>query len=102
MNKPWMCFIVVMAFLSGPISVIAADRCPACCTNNCKDCSGCKPNMNPDGTIQAVEACADKEMAQINDEAISDHKLSMPQKKEVTASTVNDAKIALGTLGNLR
>jgi hypothetical protein len=19
-------------------------RCPACCTNNCKDCSGCKTN----------------------------------------------------------
>jgi len=23
--------------------VLAAERCPACCTNNCKDCSGCKP-----------------------------------------------------------
>ncbi len=23
-----------------------ADRCPSCCTNNCKDCSACKPNKS--------------------------------------------------------
>lgn len=23
--------------------LVAGERCPACCTNNCKDCSGCKP-----------------------------------------------------------
>ena len=25
-----------------PSCVVAGERCPACCTNNCKDCSGCK------------------------------------------------------------
>lgn len=23
---------------------LAGERCPSCCTNNCKDCSGCKPS----------------------------------------------------------
>lgn len=23
--------------------LLAGDRCPACCTDNCKDCSACKP-----------------------------------------------------------
>ncbi len=22
---------------------VAGERCPACCTNNCSDCSACKP-----------------------------------------------------------
>lgn len=24
---------------------LAGERCPACCTNKCKDCSGCKPSI---------------------------------------------------------
>lgn len=32
--------LTILPTLSG-----AADRCPSCCTNNCKDCSKCNPKL---------------------------------------------------------
>lgn len=31
-----------------PSCEVAGERCPACCTNNCKDCSKCKSNVATD------------------------------------------------------
>ena len=29
---------------------LAQERCPACCTNNCSDCSSCKPRHTEEPT----------------------------------------------------
>lgn len=50
---------VVLASVWFPMPLAFAERCPACCTNNCHDCSACKPKLGDEIAAETMATCDD-------------------------------------------